>query len=497
MKKYAWVLAGAAVLLVMWVFIPNMPGGRKMADGKALSMRYCGSCHEYPDPALLPRDIWVNGILPEMGLRLGIGDRNVLLNRMTFKQFDKLVRLGIYPDTPRIPIKDWLKIVAYYREHAPDSPLTEMKKDPVHHEGGRFSSLQIPFDAGQIGQTTLARFVPASKQIWLGSKMNELSIYDLGLRQTSIMRTPSPIVDAIRSKETLLLGIGNMLQTESKAGKLFAIDEKGNTTKTFLDTLHRPVQMVRIDLDKDGKEDLLVMEFGFETGQVKWLNGRTGAVDTLTTQPGARNVIIRDVNKDGLPDLYILFAQAREQVSLFINQGAGKFKSTTLLRFPPVYGSSYMDLSDMNGDGKEDLVITNGDNADYSITPKPYHGVRIYLNDGQGGFQEKWFYPVHGATKTIVRDFDLDGDPDMAMIAYFSGKTEGESFLYFENTGNMRFRVSDQLVPEGYWFVMESDDMDLDGDMDIILGNFQFGPEMTPLSTSTLRALVLRNETRK
>jgi hypothetical protein len=497
MKKFVWVLAGAAVLLVMWIFIPNLPGGKKESNGKELSQRYCSSCHVYPEPGLLARDIWTNGVLPEMGLRLGIGDKNVLLTRMSFKQYDHLIRLGLYPDTPRIPIKDWLKIVSYYREHAPDQSPAQAKKDPVHHGAGNFSLLQIPSDSAQIGQTTLTRFLPSRKEIWLGSKQNDLVIFDMALHKKATFRTPSPIVDVLEQKETLFLGIGNMLQTEDRNGRLFSMDDNDNHAKTIQYSLHRPVQMARADLDNDGKEDLLILEFGFETGQVRWLNGKTGAMDTLSTQAGARNVIIRDLNHDGLPDLYILFTQAREQVSLFMNMGGGKFKESILLQFPPVYGSSFMELADMNGDGHEDLVITNGDNADYSQSPKFYHGIRIYLNDGQGGFSEKWFYPVHGATKTIVQDFDNDGDPDMAMIAFFSGKGEGESFLYFENTGKMQFKVSDLGVPEGSWFVMESDDMDRDGDMDIILGNFQFGLEKAALPTAGLRALVLRNENRR
>jgi hypothetical protein len=497
MKKYAWVLAGAAVLLAMWVFIPNMPGGRKTSDGKELSMRYCSSCHLYPEPGLLARDIWVNGVLPEMGLRLGIGDKNVLLNRMPLKQYDHLIKLGIYPDKPLIPIKDWLKIVSYYRDHAPASPTPQAAKDPVHHGLERFTLLPILADSPHAGVTTMARFMPGLKQVWLGSRRNDLGTYDLrSLRQIDSIRMPSPIVDAIPGKESLYLGIGNMLPNEDRNGRLFSMDARGDHAKLILDSLHRPVQMLRADLDKDGTEDLLVLEFGFETGQVKWRNGRTGIIDTLTTQPGARNVILRDVNQDGLPDLYILFAQAREQVSLFVNQGSGHFKSTTLLQFPPVHGSSYMEIADMNGDGREDLVLTNGDNADYSLSQKYFHGVRIYLNDGKGGYAEKWFYPVHGATKTIVKDFDNDGDPDMAMIAFFSDRGGGESFLYFENTGNMKFQVKDQGVPEGLWLVMEADDMEGDGDMDIILGNFQFGPEKDALPTRRIKALVLRNETR-
>jgi len=45
-----------------------------------------------------------------------------------------------------------------------------------------------------------------------------------------------------------------------------------------------------------------------------------------------------------------------------------------------------MDTTDVNHDGWTDLVVVNGDNADFSIIPKAYHGVRVYLNNQHGGY---------------------------------------------------------------------------------------------------------------
>ncbi|NBW03553.1 MAG: hypothetical protein EBR87_07570, partial [Cytophagia bacterium] len=109
---------------------------------------------------------------------------------------------------------------------------------------------------------------------------------------------------------------------------------------------------------------------------------------------------------------------------------------------------------------------------------KNYHGVHIFINDGSNNFKEKYFYPVYGATKTIARDFDLDGDLDMAMIAFYAEPImpTNESFLYFQNQGNLNFKVSNLNIPfGGRWMVMDAGDADQDGDLDILLGNFQFG----------------------
>ena len=51
-----------------------------------------------------------------------------------------------------------------------------------------------------------------------------------------------------------------------------------------------------------------------------------------------------------------------------------------------MYGSSYLELADMNNDGHLDILYTNGDNADYSYVLKKYHGLRIFINDGKNQF---------------------------------------------------------------------------------------------------------------
>ena len=70
-----------------------------------------------------------------------------------------------------------------------------------------------------------------------------------------------------------------------------------------------------------------------------------------------------------------------------------------MLRFSPVYGTSWFEMIDYDGDGDDDIVTVNGDNADESYVLKPYHGLRIYLNDGNNHFEEKYFYPFYGATR--------------------------------------------------------------------------------------------------
>jgi hypothetical protein len=63
------------------------------------------------------------------------------------------------------------------------------------------------------------------------------------------------------------------------------------------------------------------------------------------------------------------------------------------------------------------MVTANGDNADYSIVLKNYHGIRVHINQGNNEFKETFFYPVYGATRLLAEDFDQDGDIDFAIRA--------------------------------------------------------------------------------
>ena len=159
-----------------------------------------------------------------------------------------------------------------------------------------------------------------------------------------------------------------------------------------------------------------------------------------------------------------------------------------------------MEVADLNKDGFDDIIISSGDNADNSIIKKAYHGVHLFMNDGKNNFKEGYFYPAYGATKTLARDFDADGDVDLAMIAFFSENDKGknESFLYFQNQGKLQFKVSNLNLPDDARYMsMDAGDFDKDGDIDLLLGNFQFGkPKPGVKLTPGLQIRLLRNSIR-
>lgn len=165
-------------------------------------------------------------------------------------------------------------------------------------------------------------------------------------------------------------------------------------------------------------------------------------------------------------------AQAYERVSVFYNKGNDVFEEERVIEFPPVYGVSYFELTDINNDGYDDILVSYGDNWDLSAIDKPYHGFRIYLNNCKNKFSESYFFPMYGCSKVMTGDFDNDGDLDIVAISFYAQlKNPSHSFVYLQNNGNMNFTKS--YFPEakdGKWLTMEVVDFNKDGLLDILLG---------------------------
>ncbi|GAB3017701.1 FG-GAP repeat domain-containing protein [Spirosoma pulveris] len=328
----------------------------------------------------------------------------------------------------------------------------------------------------------------------------------LQLADTWWIDTPPTDIDFPKYAAPRLLTIGVFSPSDQHLGRLMTLERaaKPGSIPVNIRQLPRPVQFLASDLNSDGKEDALICGFGNNAGKLFWYDGFDPAKERiLKAFPGARKVEIADFNHDKKPDIMVLMAQAREEVSIFYNLGNGKFKEKIILQFSPLFGSSYFELVDFNKDGFQDILLTNGDNWDYSSIKKNYHGVRIYLNDRKDNFKEVWFYPMYGAAKAIARDFDKDGDLDLAATSFYTSLEQPEqSFIYFSNQGGLTFTpLSTPAGADGKWLTMEAADFDRDGDVDLILGSyFHTVGEMTQLLfkgiTSFPQLLVLENQSK-
>ncbi|MCX6215377.1 VCBS repeat-containing protein [Spirosoma sp.] len=478
--------------------------------GQQLARQYCGSCHLFPEPELLDKKTWVSGVLPTMALRLGLKlPGQDTLRPLAPEEEEAINQLHIYPETAALSLSDWEKIVRYYEEAAPEAPLPQKPHAPVTNKLPLFAAKEVTIGDKPVPQTTLLKYDKQSGQLYVGDAQHALYVLDkqLQLADTWWIDTPPTDIDFPKNTAPRLLTIGIFSPSDQQLGRLMTLERvaKPGSSPINIRQLPRPVQFASSDLNSDGKEDAIICGFGNNAGKLFWYDGFDPAKEhVLKALPGARKVEIADFNHDGKPDILVLMAQAREEVSLFYNLGNGKFKEKTVLQFSPLFGSSYVELADFNKDGYQDILLTNGDNWDYSSVNKNYHGIRIYLNDRKDNFKEAWFYPIYGAAKAIARDFDKDGDLDIAATSFYTNLDQPEQgFIYFSNQGGLTFTpFSTSAGADGKWLTMEAADVDQDGDLDIVLGSyFHTVGEMTQLLfkgiTSFPQLLVLENQGKK
>lgn len=489
-------------------------------SGEELSRKYCSSCHAYVNPELLVRSAWKDDVLPAMGFRLGIypgGRRPDSLFEAGIG--GSIVRnAGIFPDKPLLAEEDWHKIEQYFLEMAPDTIPDPVRKKKIRMGLPHFSYRESAF-SHRPPLTAMVKILPAGRGVVFSDgkgRRSMLTFLTPDLKESYTLSLPTtPVQFHERSNDVFLTTIGKgVFPNDAPDGTIQRLERnwpqpKYHLAESVLANLQRPVHIAYGDLNNDGQEDLVVCEFGNMTGRLSWFErGADGGYTKriLREKPGAIRAIIKDVNNDGLPDVYVLMGQGDEGIFLYENEGGGQFRERRLLTFSPLHGSQYFELADINKDGFDDIVYVCGDNADLTPTLKSYHGIYIFLNDRKNNFEQAYFYHMNGAYMAMVRDFDLDGDLDIAAISFFPDyvRNPEESFIYLRNTGNLRFE--DYSFPEaskGRWVVMDAGDMDGDGDDDLVLGSFVYflpAGDTTGLGQQWLRTspslIVLENKIR-
>ena len=101
-------------------------------------------------------------------------------------------------------------------------------------------------------------------------------------------------------------------------------------------------------------------------------------------------------------------------------------------------------------------------------------GAMYVEGNKKGQFRKSFFYPMNGCYKAIARDFDLDGDLDIASISAFpAASSPWEAFIYLQNQGNLAFKgfTLAKNVPFQKGLTMDSGDFNGDGKIDLLLGN--------------------------
>jgi hypothetical protein len=285
------------------------------------------------------------------------------------------------------------------------------------------------------------------------------------------------------------------------------------------------------DMDSDGDLDLYCanyQKFKFEQHKVRIIAGHQfhpgpadyppdsdllfrnegdGSFTDVSSQAGidtvaatGMGVIASDIDDDG--DLDIFVANDSVPNFLFINDGSGHFAEQAVFAGVAVdrsgrpNGNMGVDMGDANGDGRLDIITTTYQDE----MPVLYQNLGSGLFDdvtNRSGIPTSLFHHVNWGVG--FADFDNDADQDifiacghfMDNIAFIDDRTSVKVCNYLlANDGSGRF--SDISKQSGTGLAVEEssrgaafDDLDNDGNLDIIILNYNNSPSILRNKSTT------------
>ena len=451
--------------------------------------RTCGSCHSYPPPDVFPQSRWAEEV--DRGFRF--------------------LRGGSVPaETP-----SFASVVAYYQRRPESLPVLEQTvpagEAPVRFERTGYRPRGVRPSPGVAN----VHFVHLSDERKLdilacdmmNGKVLLLRPYEPRAELRVITdAVPHPahaeVVDLDRDgiKDLLVADLGSHTVTDNRVGSVVWL--KGGAEGSFAPItlaggLGRVADVQAADFEGDGDLDLVVAEFGwFKSGRILLLENRTTDARrpvfvplTIDPRHGAIHVPVADLNGDGRPDFVALISQEHETVVAFLNAGDHRFRSEVIYTAPhPAFGSSGIQLVDLDRDGDLDVLMTNGDSMDSQML-RPYHGVQWLENQGSYPFLCHRLTSLYGVHRAVAGDLDADGDLDIVAVNLLPGSFYGglrrelelDAVIVLEQTARGQFtRHSLETVTCDH-STCDLGDFDADGKVDLVTGNLLISYGGTPL----------------
>ena len=286
--------------------------------------------------------------------------------------------------------------------------------------------------------------------------------------------------------------LGSFPPTDRRCGSVAWL--RGRADGTFappvvlLDNVGRVADVQAADFRGTGRLDLIVAVFGLQSaGEVVLLENETTdwaapkfVPRRVDARHGAIHVPVADLNGDGKPDFVCLFAQEHEAVVAFVNDGKGQFEARSLYEAPhPAYGSSGIELVDLNGDGKLDVLYSNGDILDEPYLLKGYHSVQWLENKGNLKFEHHPISPMYGVHRAVAGDVFGTGRPAVVAVSFlphdkFPDRVtrKADALVVFEQTAPGTFVRHPLQAIECDAVVCVVGDVYGTGRQDIVVGNF-------------------------
>ncbi|RMF39160.1 MAG: VCBS repeat-containing protein [Planctomycetota bacterium] len=452
-----------------WRVLPPPPISPRVWEPQVVAEvnAFCGDCHIAPDPTTFPRGRWAEEV--ERG----------------FGFYEESGRHDLHPPPREL-------VVQFYQARAPESlplppPVRDTNTSPV-----RFRRVDIPWPGGGRSRPSVSHLRSHPTGLYV-CDMNSGIVGDISFQQLQPVsrelvrvQVAGHIEEATLEPEGhtgwLIAQMGSVGPEDHDRGAvLFQPVNLQEPQWTVADRLGRVADVQAGDFNGDGATDVAIADFGWHrSGGLHIALQRLGgaapptrfAVQTIDPRHGASHLHVRDLDGDGDLDLVALHSQEYETVTAYINDGGANFTTRTLFAAPvPDFGCSSLEMADLDGDGDEDLVLTNGDSMD-SFLLKPHHGVQWLENRGGLDFQYHLIARQGGVYGAAVGDLDGDGDLDIAACAMTWKQEDHNPLVWFEQTERGAFTLHALTFSNDQHACIELGDWDRDGDLDIAVGEF-------------------------
>lgn len=287
--------------------------------------------------------------------------------------------------------------------------------------------------------------------------------------------------------DILIASMSVVFPNNDPIGFIYILENDGSerfTVRPILENVMRVTDVRSGDFNGDGELDLAVGQFGYDQGEIRWLE-RTGLWEfkshNLLNLSGTVHVCVADYDGDGSQDIAALVSQQWEEIHLFLNDGKGRFAGKVIFGSTNEdFASSGMSLGDLNQDGRPDLLFTNGDGFGPTPVPgaRPWHGVQWLENTGSGNFEYRRIGDLPGAYSPVACDLDQDGHLDVIAASCFNDwfKPGHESLAWFRNNGDMTFTKHILAYDPTHLLTLAVDDLFGTGEPWIVSGAFHAWP---------------------
>lgn len=293
-------------------------------------------------------------------------------------------------------------------------------------------------------------------------------------------------IDGDGDQDVIVSVLGNIEPDDGVIGKLLLLEYRDGVyhESVILDDVRRVADAQPGDFDGDGDIDLAVAVFGYNRGQVLWLENlgdQTFREHELLSGPGVIHVPVADLDGDGDLDIAAVVTQDEEELWAFENAGDGTFTRRRLW-FTHNFdlGTAGLLAADIDQDGDMDLILPAGDNLeDFDPFPQPYHGCYVFENRGNWEFVPHRVADLGGTYAAAVGDLDGDDDPDIVLVSMANlwDEPTSASIIWLENLGDLKFRSWQIDSSPTHLVTVATGDLNGDGRTDIVAGGLHIrGP---------------------